>query len=344
MKHRKTFCLVLLSLLLLTLFTGCSNGSSQEPGDDYPARSINGYIAWAAGGATDNVMRTIVPLAEKHLEQTIILSNKTGGTGSIATQYVYTQPADGYTILFNAENPPLYKILGLAEIDYDNFIPVILLAKNIGILVAPANSPYNTYEDFINDCLANPGKVNVGATGPGGLPFNCLALVKMVEGIEYNLVNFDGDGTLQPALIGEQLDISVVAQAAATQYVQSGQLKALAVFSNERLDSLPDVPALAELNDEYMSLLDFWGPFYGAFVKEGTDDAIVQILSDAFQKAANEDTFVEFCANLGLEKLALTGEDATEFIKKWQSTTAWALYEAGATGDRSPEDFGIERP
>ncbi len=344
MKNRNILCLVLLSLLLLTLFTGCSNGSSQVPGDDYPARSINGFIAWAAGGATDNVMRTIVPLAEKYLGQTIVLSNKPGATGSIATQYVYTQPADGYTILFHAENPPLYKVLGLGEIDYDNFFPVILLAKNIGILVTPANSPYNTYEDFINDCLANPGQVNVGATGPGGLPFNSMSLVKMVEGIEYNTVNFDGDGTLQPALIGEQVAISVIGQAAALQYVRSGQLKALAVFSNERLDSLPEVPALGELNDEYRRLLENWGPFYGAFVKEGTDEAIVEILSDAFQKAANEDTFVEFCANLGLEKLALTGEEANAFLKKWQSTTAWALYEAGATGDRSPADFGIERP
>jgi tripartite-type tricarboxylate transporter receptor subunit TctC len=166
----------------------------------------------------------------------------------------------------------------------------------------------------------------------------------MVEGIDYNLVTFDGDGTLQPALIGGQVDISVIGQAAAADYVKSGQLKALAVYSNERVESMPDVPALGELNDTYKDPLESWGPFYGAFVKEGTDDAIVQILSDAFSKGAEEDKFLELCENRGLEKLGLTGDDAVAFIKGWQSMTAWALYEAGATGDRSPADFGIEKP
>ncbi len=340
MKARRIICFALSLLLVFTLLAGCSDSEK----DAYPSKSIDGFIAWAAGGATDNVMRTIVPLAEKNLGQTIVLSNKPGGTGSIATQHVYTKPADGYTLLFNAENPPLYKVLGLGEIDYENFIPIVVLAKNVGILVVPADSPFNSYQDFVDACKADPGKINVGATGVGGLPFNSMSLVKSVEGIEYNLVSFDGDGTLQPALIGGQVDVSVIGQAAALQYISTGKLKAIGVFRNERLDALPDVPALGELNEKFKGPLASWGPFYGVFAKEGTDDAIIKTLSDAFVKAAGEATFTDFCDNLGLEKLALSGEEAVSFIKDWQSMTAWALYDAGATGDRSPADFGIAKP
>ena len=341
MKDKKYIYLIMAIVMVISPLAGCTSETSQE--DDYPSRSINGYIAWAAGGATDNVMRTIVPLAEKELGETIILSNKTGGTGSIATQYVYTKPADGYTMLFNAENPPLYKLLNLGEIDYDNFIPVVVLAKNIGILVVPADSPYDTYEEFIEGCKTNPGKINVAATGVGGLPLNSMSLLKSKEGIEFNFVTFDGDGTLQPALIGYQVDVSVVGQAAAVQYVKSGDLKALCVFSNEPVENLPGVPALGELNPDFQPVLESWGPFYGAFVKEGTDGMIVEKLSNSFKTAAEDEVFVKFCDNLGLQPLGYTGDKAVEFIKNWQAMTCWALYDAGAT-EISPEEIGIPRP
>ena len=164
-----------------------------------------------------------------------------------------------------------------------------------------------------------------------------------MEGIEYNMVTFDGDGTLQPALIGGQVDVSVVGQAAAIQYVNTGNLKALCVFSNEPVENLPGVPALGQINPGYQKVMENWGPFYGAFVKEGTDSAIVEKLSSAFKIAAEDPAFLEFCNNLGLQPLGYTGDEAVQFIKSWQAMTGWALYDAGAT-TISPEEIGIPRP
>ena len=341
---KRFLAMITASLMILVLATGCSTSSGST---SYPAKgkTINGYVAWAAGGGTDNVMRTICPLAAKNLGTTIVLSNKTGGTGYIATKYVHDQSADGYSLLLNAENPPLYKLLNLGNIDYSNYIPVIVLAKNVGILVVPANSKFNSYQDLINYAKSNPGKLNIGTTGVGGLPYNCFALTCMIEGIKYNSITYDGDGTLQPALISGEVDASVIAQSAAIQYIATGKMKALGVYTGKRCTNkeLTDVPTLEECNSKYKGTLDDWGPFYGAFVKEGTPDSVVKTLQDAFYKAYQTDTFQKFCTNLSLQPLGYTGDKANTFIKKWQSMTCWTLYRSGATA-KSPKDLNIPEP
>jgi len=340
-RAKKIACVLMLVVFASIFVVGCGGKKNATP--DYPTQNINGIIAWAAGGACDNVSRSIAPLAEKYLGKTIIMANKPGATGAIATQYVKESKPDGYTLLFHAENAPLYKVLGLADFDFDDFKPIMVFAKGVGVLVVPGNSPYNSYEDFINDCKARPGKVNIGATGAGGLPFNTMSLVKKVEKVEYNLVNYDGDGTLQPALIGNQIDASVVGLAAATQYVKTGQMKALGVFANEPHPDLPGIPALGDKSPDYKAALEFWGPFYGVYAPKETPDAIVDKLIDAFSKGFKEEKFQTFCKDFGIVPLGLTGDDAVKFIKTWQSQTCWALHDAGATKE-SPEKFGIPKP
>ena len=90
----------------------------------YPERDITGTIMWGAGGAMDVVSRAIQPHAEAALGKKIVMVNKPGGTGAISTNFIVNAPADGYNILFGAENPQLHKVLGLAEFDYDKFFPV----------------------------------------------------------------------------------------------------------------------------------------------------------------------------------------------------------------------------
>ena len=340
MKVRRFICIVISVMLIPVLLIACGSG-----GESYPTRNINGYIAWAAGGATDSVVRTITPIVESQLGQSLVLSNRPGGVGLIATQYVQSQSPNGYSILFNAESMTLYKVLGLGDLDHSSFIPVAILARNVAVLVVPADSPYQTFQDFIDDCIARQGRVNVGATGVGALTFNTFSLITMVDGVEFNLVNFDGDGTMIPAVIGGQMDISVLGQSLAVQYVQSGHLRALGVFNDERLSVLPDVPTMNELNPDYGDIqLDKWGPFYAAYVREDTDPEIVRILSDAFANAVNDESFIEFAEMLGLDRLGLTGQEAIDFLNHWQAMTAWALYEANATEGVSPADLGIERP
>ncbi|MEN9060239.1 Bug family tripartite tricarboxylate transporter substrate binding protein [Ponticoccus litoralis] len=136
---------------------------------DYPEKEIQGIIQWGAGGSTDTVMRSVTPHAEEVLGGTVVMQNMTGAVGAIALNHVAGSSADGYTLLMGAENPLLYKIMGLGDKDYSEFTPVSILARGTPILVAGSDAPFDTYAEMIDYVKANPGEVRFGSTGPGGL-------------------------------------------------------------------------------------------------------------------------------------------------------------------------------
>ena len=92
---------------------------------EYPEKDLQGVIQWGAGGSTDTVMRAVTPPAEDVLGADVVMTNRTGGVGAIATKFVQAQDADGYTLLMGAENPQLYKVMGLGDTDYADFVPIV---------------------------------------------------------------------------------------------------------------------------------------------------------------------------------------------------------------------------
>ncbi|KKM09299.1 hypothetical protein SY88_19905 [Clostridiales bacterium PH28_bin88] len=323
------------------IVVGC--GAQQAQKETYPTQNINGTIAWGAGGGTDSVSRLLAPVAEKELGKSIVLTNKTGATGSIAAQYVFDQKPDGYNLLFHAENPQLYQVLGLSQLSYDDFEPIILAVQGMTVVVVPKDSPYKTLDDLINDAKARPGKVNMGISGVGGQPYMTANILKKGEGVNFNTVTFDGDGPLITALLGKQIDATGLAIGAATQYIKNGDFRGLAVIANKRNDAIPDVPALGEMKPQYQSMLQAPGFFYGVFVKKGTPEDIIKKLRDAFQVAFKDAKFQEYAQKNGMIPLGLTGDEAKAYMKKWQSTMSWLIYDAGGAKE-SPEKFGIPKP
>ena len=322
------------ALVVLFLFAGSAFAA-------YPEKNIQGYIMWGAGGAMDNVARAITPMAQEHLGTTIIMQNKTGATGAIATTFVANQPADGYTLLFGAENPNLYKVTGLSQIDYDQFDPVFLMMGNVGVVVVPKDSPFKTYKDLIE--AAGSGKtVTVGSTGPGGLPYVATTMIEKIHGVKFNKVQFDGEGPCLTALMGGHIDAVAVGLLAAASHIKAGSVNGLAMISKERIPGLDSVPAVTEIYEQYAPYLP-WGAFFGVFVKKGTPKEAYDALQAAYQKAYEDPKFDEFAKNMGGVKLGLTGDKAREFINQNQSVSAWLLYDAGGAKS-SPEEFGIKRP
>ncbi len=337
----KLTCIVLLLVFTSMIVVGCAGKQAKK--ETYPTQNINGTIAWGAGGGTDSVSRLLAPVAEKELGKSIILTNKTGATGTIATQYVFDQKADGYNLLFHAENPQIYQVLGLSKLSYDDFEPILLAVQGMTVIVVHKDSPYKTLDDLIDDAKKRPGKVNIGISGVGGQPYMTANILKKGEGVTFNTVTFDGDGPLITALLGKQVDVTGLAISAAAQYVRNGDFRGLAIVANKRNPALPDVPALGEMKPAYQSMLQAPGFFYGVFVKKGTPEDIVKKLRDAFQVAFKDAKFQEYCSKNGLIPLGLTGDEAKQYMKKWQSTMSWLIYEAGGAKE-SPEKFGIQKP
>jgi tripartite-type tricarboxylate transporter receptor subunit TctC len=308
----------------------------------YPARNIIGIIQWGAGGTTDRVSRRVSPLADRHLGQRIVVNNMTGASGATGMQYVFDQPADGYTLLFAAENPTIYGVLEISPRNFDEFEPINLIARSIPVVVVRSDSKYRYLDDLIRDARQNPGQVKAGGTGIGGVPFVVGAMMTTVSGVKFNTIPFDGDGPALAALLGGHIDFHVSVLAAAAEHVRAGRMRAIAVVDNTPNFGAPGVPALGQMIQAYRQYLP-WGPFFGVWVKKGTPAPAVTRLTDAFKAAVATEDFKEFAELLGAVPLNLSGDEAVKWWKQWQSVTAWLLQDAGAA-KKSPQVFGIPRP
>lgn len=308
---------------------------------EYPERNIQGIIMWGAGGGMDGVARAISPLAEKTLGKAIILQNKTGATGAVATTMVANLPADGYTLLFAAENPATYRVLGLSPLSFHDFEPISIPVEGTVVVCVNADTPYKTLEDLVEAAKTND-KIKMGTSGTGGLPYVAGAMMKNIHGIKFNMVQFDGDGPGATALMGGHIEVMPLALSTSVEYIKAGRLRALAVLRTKRVPQLPDVPAVTEIYPDYDKYLP-WGPFYAVYVKKGTPADVVAKLTEAFSKAADEPRFEEFVKNSGGFKIALTGADAVKYTDQFESTASWLIYEAGGA-KKSPEEFNIPKP
>ncbi|GHE22197.1 Bug family tripartite tricarboxylate transporter substrate binding protein [Halomonas urumqiensis] len=336
-KHKR------LSRLATTLLvTAAPLAATPQVLADYPERRIDAVVPWGAGGSTDNMARSLTPHVEEILDTDIVITNRPGGTGVIGTNVVRTRPANGYSLLYGAENAQLYPVLALADFDYGDLHPVGLIGQGIVLIVAPPSKKWNDFSDLLAEAQAKPGELRMGDAGPGGLPSTVLAMLNAVDELDVRSVTFGGDGPAITALLGNHIDFMPMALASAQEQIRAGNLKALAVLSSEPVEQLPEVPPITDFLPEMDSFLP-WGPFWGAYVHKDTPDDIKATLENAYSEAIAQDEFQAFLARNGATSLNLQGEEAGDFLSRWQSVTTWAMEDAGSA-KVSPETLGIPQP
>jgi len=327
------------ALALAALATALGTGAQAQ---NYPERDVTAVIQWGAGGGTDVAMRGYAPFAEEALGKKIVLQNKPGAAGAIGANFVLQQPADGYTILMGAEPQALFRVMGMAEFDYDRFYPVNVAAiANSILLVARPDAPWNSMQDLLSFVQANPKKVKQYMAGQGTVPYTVNTMVGSLVKFETILVPFDGDGPAIAALQGGHVDIGFIASGAAIEHIKAGRLKPLGVLDNKPFQGIApmtDAPSLRAL-PKYLP----WGSWYGVFVKKETPDAVKAKLVAAFKKAGDNPQYRKMMEGRGTTMLNIGGAEAEAFIKKWQSTTAWLYQEAG-TAKVNPATLGIAKP
>ncbi|AJQ97257.1 tripartite tricarboxylate transporter substrate binding protein [Gynuella sunshinyii] len=323
---------------LLSFSALCSSLTLAE----YPNKDIQGVIQWGAGGSTDTVMRSVTPYAEKVLGKDIIMTNKTGGVGAIATKFVYSKRADGYTLLMGAENPQMYKVLGLANIDYSDMVPINVLARGVPILVANNDAPFNNLSELVAYAQAHPGDVKTGSTGPGGLPSIVLAMLGSQIKLDLTTVPYDGDGPALTALQGHAIDVMPAVLGAAIEHIKAGRIKVISLIDTKENQLLPGV---APITAEYPGFAEYlpWGPFFGIFVKSGTPAEAVEKLTAAYHAGAQSPEFLELMEKRGFTVMNISGDEAKQFLENYRSVSSWLVYDAGFAKE-SPEKFGIKRP
>ncbi len=302
-------------------------------------------VPYGAGGTTDLTGRQIAIQMEKHLGQSIVVVNQGGASGSVGAKTVLDAAPDGYTILFTADSLGTQRVMGISEMSYGDFAPIMVTVNDPKVIVVNKTSKYETLEDLINDIKARPGKVKMSHTGPGGSGH--------VQKLIYNKLGMDIADTAYPggsdcivAVLGDQVDFTNSNYSTVTGYLDSGDLKLLAISATYRLEKYPEVPTLAEVIPESADYLNTPFTPLSLMVHKDVSPEIQEVLKKAAVKAVSEDEWNDYVSKNSLEKLYEKYPDevsAKEFYANWESLVSWLLCDAGAT-KYSPEKFGIPRP
>lgn len=306
----KRFSALLLALLLLC---GCT------------ASQINGIIQWGEGGGTDTLVRPLCQLTEPYLGRKILARNMPGGTGTVATQYVYDKRADGATLLLGAENPAMYDALELSDLTYRDFDCVLLIGcETVGVTVA-ADSPYADFASLIDAAKAAPAAIRLATTAKGGLPWTVARFIQAVTGATFAEIPYDSDATARNAVLNGECEVTVSKLQSAADACREGKLRWLCMFSDKTVDAAADVPPITDYDPAFSEYLP-WGPFYGVFVKQGTEASVRESLSDAFRKGFSEPSYQQLLTDLYVEPLGLCGEEANAYIEAWRAASLKALH------------------
>ncbi len=326
--------LAALSVAVLSLSLAACGGPSGEKkpaasGGKYPAQNISGVVQWGAGGGTDSLMRPLASLAEKKLGKSIVIQNMTGATGSIATQFVQDAKKDGYTLLMGAENPALYQALNISKLTYSDFDCVYLIGdETVGIIVGK-NSKYKSFKEIVDAAKAAPETIKLSTTGKGGLPWEVGAFIKDVTGATFKQIPYDSDASARTAVISGECDFTVCKVQSGVEDYKAGQINFLNLLALKPVPGMEKVPLITADYPGFKKYLP-WGPFYGVFVKKGTDPAIQKTLSDAFVTAGKDESYQKVMKNFNINFKGVAGKEAQDYITAWQKNTVTALKSSGA--------------
>ena len=262
----------------------------------YPARPVRMIIGYPPGGSADITARLTGQWLSERLGQPVVIESRPGADTNLATEAVVRAPPDGYTLLLataaNAVNATLYDKLNF------NFIRDI--APVAGIIVVPnvmvvhPSVPANSVPELIAYAKANPGKINI-ASGPIGAPAHVAAeLFKMMTGTEMLLVSYRGVAPALTDLLGGQVQVMFVTTVSSIEYIKTGRLRALAVTTATRSETLPDIPAMGEFVPGYEAT-----SWYGVGVPRNTPAEIVQQLNKEVNAALADPKMKVRLADLG---------------------------------------------
>ena len=230
----------------------------------YPTRMIRIVVPFPPGGATDIFARMVAQPLSESVHQQVIVENRGGGNAVIGTELVAKAAPDGYTLLFNAmgpiATPGLYKKLPF-DVEKD-FTPVTLAVTSPNMLAAHPSLPANTIAELIALAKAKPGQLNGAISFYGGSNHLTQELFKSQAGIKIETVSYKGAAPALNDLLGGHANTMFNTIGAMAGYLKSGKLKALAVTTLHRIDTLPNVPAMSETipGFETTSWFGIWGP------------------------------------------------------------------------------------
>lgn len=267
---------------------------------DYPTRPVSLIASAAPGGTTDIAARMIADPLGKALGQTVVVDNKPGASGGIAAQSVLRSPADGYTLLlqysgFQVITPHVQANVGFDPVN--DFEPVANVLSAPQVLVVRPDLPVKTLQELVDYAKANPGKLNYASSGNGSLQHMTTELLNQMAEIEIVHIPYKGTGPALTDLLGGSVDLTITTPPPLLPHIEAGKLRALAVTGKQRLESLPNVPTVAEAGFPDL-LVSSW---FAMYAPKGTPRPIVDKLASEIEEIMKTEAFREKASSLGAE-------------------------------------------
>lgn len=277
------------------------------------ARPVTLVLPFPPGGSTDIVARIIQPRLAQAIGQSIIIDNRPGAAGQVATAYVAKAPADGHTLFLSFDTHAINPVAN-KNLPYDtfrDFAPVTLLVRFALVIGAHPSVKGANFREFAEFARTQPGKMNYASTGLGSLNHLAAEELKRRAGIDVVHVPYKGGGPVIQALLANESQYTFLSFAAQRSHIQAGKIKALAVTGAKRLPELPDVPTLGELG--YTGLEAY--SWIGIFAPAATSSAIVNKLHDDFVATVNDAEIRAKLTGAGFEVVGSSQAELARFVR-----------------------------
>jgi tripartite-type tricarboxylate transporter receptor subunit TctC len=316
---------------LLSVLSVLAAGSAAAA-QDYPTRPVTLVVGYAPGGGNDAMARIAGELMSRPLGQQIVIENRGGAGGSIATRAVAKAAPDGYTLVIGgtgtlAINPTLYGNIG-----YDprkDFAPVGLIGASQLVILVNASVPAHSLKELIAYGKANPGKLNYASAGVGSGIHLSTEYFRHAAGIEMTHIPYKGSGPALTDLVGGHVNLYFSSMPPAIGLVKEGKVRALAVTGPVRSPVFPELPTVAEA-----ALPGFEAVLhYGIVAPAGTPKPIIDKLNAALRSAVMTDEFKQKLAADGTEPLASTPEEYAADIDKEETKWSAIVKKSGAKAE-----------
>ncbi len=303
----------------LALITSFTMGAAVGQTSDYPNKPIKLIVGFTPGGSTDAIGRQIANSFSKILGQSVIVENKPGANGNLATDFVRRAPPDGYTIFYTSighvTNPLIYK-----DAKYDpvkDFTPIGQVLAGPNILVVPPNSKFKTLKELIDYGRANPGKINFASSGIGSSLHLSGELFKQLSGVDMVHIPYKGAGSLMPHLMSGQVDLAFPNLPTGVSLVEQGQLRALGVTTSTRSTAAPNIPTIEEAGVPNYDM----STWYGLVGPADLPAPVLKKLTDALAQTVNDPEFKGRLVAQGMDPRPSSPQEFAKFIQS--ESTRW---------------------
>jgi tripartite-type tricarboxylate transporter receptor subunit TctC len=299
--------------------------SSRESAWSQTTGQIRMVVPAPSGGTADVVARLLADQIGRIQGTTVVIENRPGAGTAIATEVVSHAAPDGSTVLIVA--PPFIINSYIRKLDYDplsSFEPICYLMRSPAVLVVDSASPYRTMGDLLNAARVKPGELTLASTGPATVTHITFERLKRAARANMTFIPYPGMAAAINAVLGQHVTAAFGNYGDLIEQIKAGKLRALAVATQTRIESLPDVPTIAEFGYSDFEA-DVW---YGLVAPAGTPRTAVSQFVEWITRALQVPEIKSRLAALGISVVGMCGEDFATFLRKRYEEYGRAVREA----------------